>query len=506
VTEGRVEIGAAAPLVCLIVLDGWGLAPPGPGNAVDLAATPVFDDLWARYPHTQLQASGRAVGLPDGQQGNSEVGHTNLGAGRVVMQDLVRIDADIESGAFATNPVLVEACERGRDSALHLLGLVSDGGVHSHVRHLEALMALARDQGVERLHVHAFTDGRDTSPTAGAGFLERISDVATVCGRYFAMDRDGRWERTRRAYDAIVHGLGGRAGDAAEAVRASYAAGVTDEFVEPVVIGDPRAGRIRAGDAAVFFNFRPDRARQLTRALVVPGFDGFDRGSDPPVPHLVQMTEYADDIPAPVAYSNENVSDVLAHVLAAHGAGQLHAAETEKYAHVTYFFDGGAEEREPGEEWQLVASRRDVATYDQAPGMSAAGVADRVCERLASGAERFCLVNFANPDMVGHTGVLPAAIEAVEAVDGCLGRVVAAVRERGGVCLVTADHGNAETMLNADGSPHTAHTTNPVPLIVTRSGAGLRDAGRLADIAPTVLHLLGLPQPAAMDGRSLLVP
>jgi 2,3-bisphosphoglycerate-independent phosphoglycerate mutase len=495
----------AAPLVCLIVLDGWGLAPPGPGNAVDLAETPVFDDLWARYPHTQLEASGRAVGLPEGQQGNSEVGHTNLGAGRVVLQDLVRIDADIESGAFAENAVLREACRRGRDSALHLLGLVSDGGVHSHVRHLEALIRLAAAEGVEHVFVHAFTDGRDTSPTAGAGFLERIPGVVTVCGRYYAMDRDQRWDRTQRAYDAIVHGEAARAGDAAEAVRAAYAAGVTDEFVEPVVIGDPARGRIRSGDAAIFFNFRPDRARQLSRALVEADFDGFDRGPDPPLPHLVQMTEYADDIPAPVAYPNENLSDVLAHVLAAHGAGQLHVAETEKYAHVTYFFDGGAEEREAGEEWRLIASPRDVATYDEAPAMSAEGVAAEVCARLAGGDQRFCLVNFANPDMVGHTGVIPAAVTAVETADACLGRVVAAVHDRGGVCIVTADHGNAETMLNADGSPHTAHTTNPVPLVVTREDVRLRDGGRLADVAPTVLALLGLPQPSEMDGIALLV-
>jgi 2,3-bisphosphoglycerate-independent phosphoglycerate mutase len=493
-----------APLVCLIVLDGWGLAPPGPGNAVDLAATPVFDDLWRRYPHTQVAASGRAVGLPAGQQGNSEVGHTNLGAGRVVLQDLVRIDADIESGRFAENPVLVEACRRGRESALHLLGLVSDGGVHSHVRHLEALIALAAAQGVDSVFVHAFTDGRDTSPTAGAGILERIPGIATVCGRYYAMDRDGRWDRTRRAYDAIVHGEGRRAVDAAAAVREGYADGVTDEFVEPIVVGDPSHGRIGAGDAAVFFNFRPDRARQLVHALVDPRFDGFDRGDDPPRPHLVQMTEYAAEIAAPVAYPSENLSDVLAHVLAAAGVSQLHVAETEKYAHVTYFFDGGAEDREPGEEWRLIQSRRDVATYDLAPAMSAEGVADDVCARLAGGDSRFCLVNFANPDMVGHTGVIPAAVTAVETADRCLGRVVEAVHARGGVCIVTADHGNAETMLNPDGSPHTAHTTNPVPLIVTHRDVRLRDGGRLADIAPTVLRLLDVPQPPVMDGIALL--
>jgi 2,3-bisphosphoglycerate-independent phosphoglycerate mutase len=493
-----------APLVCLVVLDGWGLAPPGPGNAVDLADTPTFDRLWAEYPHTQLDASGRAVGLPDGQMGNSEVGHTNLGAGRVVRQDLVRIDDDIESGAFFRNKPLVDACRHARGSALHLLGLVSDGGVHSHLRHLEALIELARREGVEHVHVHAFTDGRDTSPHGAERYLAGIPSVATVAGRYYAMDRDRRWERAKRAYDAIVHGVGARADDAVEAVRASYAAGVTDEFIEPVVIGDPAHGRIRSGDAAVFFNFRPDRARELSWALTKREFDGFDRGPDPPFPHYVQMTEYADDVAAPVAFPGEDLADVLAQVLASHNVGQLHVAETEKYAHVTYFFDGGSETRCAGEEWELVDSPRDVATYDQKPSMSAEGVADHVVAGLADDRYGFCLVNFANPDMVGHTGVIPAAVEAVETADRCLARVIEAVSARGGVCLVTADHGNAETMLNPDGSPHTAHTTNPVPLIVTDHGVRLREGGRLADIAPTALDLLGVPAPDVMSGESLV--
>jgi len=318
------------------------------------------------------------------------------------------------------------------------------------------------------------------------------------------MDRDRRWDRTQRAYAALVQGAGERAGDAVAALEASYARGVTDEFVEPVVIGDPGRGRVRHGDAAVFFNFRPDRARQLTRALVLPEFGGFDRGSDPPRPHLVQMTEYADDIPAPVAYPGENLTGVLAQVLSSRGIAQLHVAETEKYAHVTYFFDGGAERRAQGEEWQLVDSPRDVPTYDHKPEMSAEGVADRVCEGLAGDRYRFCLVNFANPDMVGHTGVIAAAVTAVETVDGCLARVVDTVRRRDGLCLVTADHGNAETMLNPDGSPNTAHTTNPVPLIVTSPGRRLRAGGRLADVAPTVLELLGIDAPDSMSGRSLL--
>jgi 2,3-bisphosphoglycerate-independent phosphoglycerate mutase len=492
------------PLVCLVILDGWGLAEEGPGNAVRLARTPVFDALWDRYPHSTLEASGRAVGLPDGQQGNSEVGHTNLGAGRVVRQDLVRIDDDIASGAFARNSVLVDACERARGSALHLLGLVSDGGVHSHIDHLLALIELAAGHGVEHVHVHAFTDGRDVSPTSGAGFLERVPGIATVCGRYWAMDRDNRWDRTKRAYDAIVHGVGDRADDAAEAARASYRAGVTDEFVEPTVIGDPARGRIRAGEVAIFFNFRPDRARQLTRALIEPDFDEFDRGADPPLPWYVQMTRYAEAFAAPVAYPPESIAQPLAVALAAAGVQQLHVAETEKYAHVTYFFDGGNEHRQTGEDWQLVDSPRDVPTYDREPAMSAQGVASALCDGLGE-RHRFALVNFANPDMVGHTGVIAAAVEAVETVDACLGRVVQAVDRLGGVCLITADHGNAERMLNPDGSPDTAHTTNPVPLIATREGRRLRDGGRLSDIAPTVLELLGLPLPAEMTGRSLLV-
>jgi 2,3-bisphosphoglycerate-independent phosphoglycerate mutase len=491
------------PPVCLVILDGWGLAPPGPGNAVDLADTPVFDRLWATYPHTQLDASGRAVGLPDGQMGNSEVGHTNLGAGRVVRQDLVRIDDDLESGAFFENPVLVDACRRARGAALHLLGLVSDGGVHSHVRHLHGLLELASRERVGRVHVHAFTDGRDTSPTGGAGFLEGIPGVATVCGRYYAMDRDRRFDRVQRAYDAIVHGIGERADDPVAAVRARYEAGETDEFIQPIVIGDPAHGRIRAGDTAICFNFRPDRVRELTRALIDPSFAEFDRGPEPPLPSFVQMTEYAEDIHAPVAFAGEPLTEVLASILAAAGIAQVHAAETEKYAHVTYFFDGGSEHRQAGEAWELVPSRRDIPTYDRAPGMSAESVAERFCERMASAEIGFGLVNFANPDMVGHTGVIPAAVEAVQTTDRCLARVVETVTGRGGVCLVTADHGNAEVMLNADGSPNTAHTTNPVPFIATRTELRLRDGGRLADVAPTVLDLLGVTRPDAMSGRSL---
>ena len=355
------------------------------------------------------------------------------------------------------------------------------------------------------MHVHAFTDGRDTSPTGGAGYLDGIPGVATVAGRYYAMDRDRRFDRVKRAYDAIVHGIGARADDPVAALRERYAAGETDEFIQPIVIGDPAQGRIRAGDVAIFFNFRPDRARELSRALINPRFAEFDRGPEPPLPFLVQMTEYADDIHAPVAFPGESLTDVLASTLAAAGMAQVHGAETEKYAHVTYFFDGGSEQRRPGEEWVLVDSRRDVATYDLAPQMSADGVAERFCAGIAAPEVRFGLVNFANPDMVGHTGVIPAAVEAVQTADRCLARVVETVDSRGGVCLVTADHGNAEVMLNADGSPNTAHTTNQVPLIVTRHGVRLRDGGRLADVSPTVLALLGVDQPHTMTGTSLVI-
>ncbi len=490
--------------VCLVVLDGWGLAEPGPGNAVDLAETPVFDALWATWPHTTLGASGRAVGLPDGQMGNSEVGHTNLGAGRVVRQDLVRIDDDVESGAFGRNPVFQTAFGHARGGALHLIGLVSDGGVHSHITHLQALIAAARESGVEHVHVHAFTDGRDVSPTSGADFVAQVPGVVTVSGRYWAMDRDQRWDRTKRAYDAMVHGIGAQSENAFDAIERSYHAGVTDEFVEPTIIGDPAHGRIRAGDSVIYFNFRPDRTRQLTRALIQPGFDGFDRGEHPPLPWFVQMTEYSEDFDAPVAYPPEQLSEVLADVLAEAGLGQLHVAETEKYPHVTYFFDGGSEHRRAGEEWSLVSSPRDVATYDLEPEMSAEGITDVLVDRMAAGGLAFVLINFANPDMVGHTGVIPAVITAVETADRCLGRVLAAVEAAGGVALVTADHGNAEQMLLPDGTPQTAHTTNPVPLVVTKAGVTLREGGRLADIAPTVLGLLGIGVPDAMTGRTLM--
>ena len=485
------------PLVTLVILDGWGIAPPGPGNAVELASTPVFDRLWATYAHTSLAASGEAVGLPPGQMGNSEVGHLTIGSGRVLFQDLVRVNLAVRDGSIFVNPALVGAFERARARGgnVHLLGLVSQGGVHSHVDHLLALLELAGQHGMaDRTWVHAFTDGRDVSPHAAVGDLAQVppARIATIVGRYYAMDRDNRVERTDRAVEAILDGVGEAAVDPLAAVSASYARGITDEFVEPVVF--PAAPRLDPDvDAVIFFNFRPDRGRQLSRRLLERGVD------------LTTMTRYAEDIPTPVAFPEQDVAETLAEVLSGAGIGQLHAAETEKYAHVTYFFNGGEETEWKGETRVLVPSPRDVPSYDFAPEMSAAGVAGAVTGAIGDG-YGFCVVNFANPDMVGHTGVIPAVVRAVEAADAALGEVVHATASLGGVCLVTADHGNAEQMLEADGvSPHTAHTTNLVPLVVTAPGLELRPHGTLADLAPTVLELLGMAIPAAMTGRSLVV-
>jgi 2,3-bisphosphoglycerate-independent phosphoglycerate mutase len=483
------------PLVALIILDGWGCAPPGPGNAVEAASTPVFDRLWSVYPHTTLVASGEAVGLPPGQMGNSEVGHLTIGTGRILDQDLQRVNRAVATGALFENEALTAAFrrarQRGRD--VHLLGLVSRGGVHSHVDHLRALLDMAaRERVLERTWVHAFTDGRDVSPTSAADDLRALpaERVATVVGRYYAMDRDARWERTERALGALLMGEGRVAADAASAVQESYAEGVTDEFVEPIVLaGRPR---IAAGDVVIVFNFRPDRVRQLTERLLAAGHD------------VTTMTRYREDFACPAAFAEVDVRETLAEVLFARGLRQLHAAETEKYAHVTYFFNGGREEVWPGEERILVPSPRDVGTYDRKPEMSAREVAARFADAVEGHA--FAVVNFANPDMVGHTGVIPAVVRAVEAVDACLGDVLAAVERSGGVALVTADHGNAEVLLQPDGvSPHTAHTTNPVPFVVTTSRVRLRDDGELSDLAATVLALLGVPQPTAMTGRTLVI-
>jgi 2,3-bisphosphoglycerate-independent phosphoglycerate mutase len=475
------------PLVALVILDGWGCAPPGPGNAVELAATPIFDRLWRTYPHETIAASGEAAGLPPGQMGNSEVGHLTIGSGRRLYQDLMRVDRAVADGSFFRNPALVAAFERGR--RVHLLGLVSHGGVHSHIDHLRALLRFAP----EKTWIHAFTDGRDVSPTSAVHDLALLPEdrIATVVGRYYAMDRDKRWERTQRAYDAVVHHVGAGATDPVAAVQLSYEAGVTDEFIEPIVVEG--APTVEPGDSVIFFNFRPDRARQLTRLLLDHGFD------------VTTMTRYAADLDTPVAFEEQQVHETLAEVLAGHGSTQLHVAETEKYAHVTYFFNGGREEPWPGETRILVPSPR-VATYDLQPEMSADEVADRVVAEIGDG-YAFCVVNFANPDMVGHTGVIPAVVRACEATDRCLGRVVDRVAELGGVSLVTADHGNAEKMLEEDGaSPHTAHTTSTVPLVATIPGAELRTGGEIADLSPTVLELLGLDQPDAMTGRALVNP
>jgi len=499
------------PSLALVILDGWGLAEPGPGNAISLAQTPVFDRLWDGFPHTQLSAQGRDVGLPDGQMGNSEVGHLNLGAGAVVKQDLARIDDAIADGGFFDNEVLLAACERARTSPrgrLHLLGLVSDGGVHSGWEHIEACIELASQEGVPDVVFHAFTDGRDTLPHGGRGYLGELERwlrqagrIGTVSGRYYAMDRDTRWERTKLAYDAIVHAQGLREPSASAAIESSYEREETDEFVKPTVIGDYDG--VAAGDVGLFVNFRPDRARQMTRALSEPGFEEFSRGGAPTV-DLTTMTEYRKGWPYPVAFPEQRPETTLAETISRAGGRQLHVAETEKYAHVTYFFNGGREQELEGEEHCLVESPRDVPTYDHKPEMSAPAAADTFVSHWREGSYRFGIINFANPDMVGHTGVIPAAVKAVETVDEQLGRVLEAVREKGGACIVTADHGNCDHMLEPDGSPNTAHSLNPVPLIVTAEGLRLRDGGILADVAPTALELLGIEQPAAMTGRSLI--
>ena len=477
---------ARFPLVALVVLDGWGCAPAGPGNAVELADTRVFDRLWDEYPHTTLKASGEAVGLPPGQMGNSEVGHLTIGAGRVLDQDLQRINRAIDDGSFFENPALNAAFDKRGE--VHLLGLVSYGGVHSHIDHLRALLRFAP----ERTWIHAFTDGRDVSPHAAVNDLAELprERIATLAGRYYAMDRDKRWERTDRAFRAICLGEGGTADDPIEAVRRSYDEGVTDEFIERTVIrGRPRFAR---ADAGIFFNFRPDRARQLTQKLLEGGFD------------LTTMTRYRDDFDCPVAFEEQKAPETMAEALAEHGIRQLHAAETEKYAHVTYFFNGGREAEWRGETRILVPSPREVGTYDKKPEMSAAEVTERFCEALEHDGYGFAILNFANPDMVGHTGVIPAVVRAVETVDRCLGRVVETVQRLGGVLLITADHGNAEQMLEADGtSPHTAHTSNPVPLIVTDPAARLRDGGELKDLVPTAISYLGITKPLQMTGENL---
>ena len=495
----------------LIIMDGFGIAPPADDNAVTLANTPVLDGLFRDYAHTTLSASGLDVGLPAGQMGNSEVGHTNIGGGRVVFQDLPRISRAIEDGGFFKNEAYNKAMDNclQNGSSLHLYGLLSDGGVHSHIDHLYALLQMAKDKGLTRVYIHCFLDGRDVSPTSGKGFVQALADkcaalgvgrIATVMGRYYAMDRDKRWERVQMAYDAMVYGEGIQNADPVDAVAKSYANGVTDEFVEPVVCD--KDGTIGDNDSVIFFNFRPDRAREITRAIVDPDFDGFQREFFPTT--YVCNTEYDASMPnVLVAWPRVAVKNGLGEYLSGMGMTQLRIAETEKYAHVTFFFNGGVEKQYPGEDRVLVPSPK-VATYDLQPEMSAFEVCDKCVERIESGNYDVIILNFANCDMVGHTGVLEAAVKAVETVDTCVGKVVEATLKMGGIAMITADHGNAEDMKQPDGSPMTAHTTNLVPFILCGAGSELR-TGRLADIAPTILDVLGLACPPEMDGRTLIV-
>ena len=486
------------PAVCLVVLDGWGLAPDGPGNAVALADTPVFDRLWAEHPRTTLTACGEAVGLPAGQMGNSEVGHLNLGAGAIVPQDLLRIDAAVADGSLGENETLRAALQGAE--RVHLIGLVSTGGVHSSEEHLQALIALAAELGVPDLVIHAFTDGRDTSPTSGADSVASIEKVCgehgtgrvgSVIGRYYAMDRDGRSERTAAAFDLLVDGKAEHQADSGEAaVRAAYERDETDEFISATTVGEE--ARIRPDDAVLAFNFRPDRMRQLTTALA----EVVDR--------YTTLTQYDEDWSFPVVFPPQRPAITIGKLIAAAGHAQLHVAETEKYPHVTYFFNGGDEQPYDGEVRELAPSPRDVPTYDHKPEMSAHEATEGFLRHWGKQDFAFAIINFANPDMVGHTGVIEAAVTAVETVDGCLGQIVEAVHGKGGACIVTADHGNADEMLEEDGSPDTAHSLNPVPFIVTAGADALAGEGILADVAPTALALLGVEQPEQMTGRSLL--
>lgn len=506
---------AKQPLL-LMILDGWGIAPAGRYNAAALAKTPNLDALFANYPHTRLSCSGEAVGLPDGQMGNSEVGHLNIGAGRVVYQELTRITKAIKDGDFFENLVLAKTMQTAQTngSALHLLGLLSDGGVHSHLCHLVALLEMAKRQGLTKVYVHAFLDGRDVGPQTAVGYLEEleaaikrigVGKIATVSGRYYAMDRDKRWERISKSYQAMVKHKGAVFTNAVSGVRASYEAGVTDEFVVPFVTAPEAEACVKAGDSMIFFNFRPDRARQLTRAFVDDDFTYFERSQAARPVDFVCMTKYDETIKAAVAFAPETLADTLGKVLADHDLRQLRIAETEKYAHVTFFFNGGEEEPNRGEDRVLIPSPK-VATYDLQPEMSAGLVTDKLLELLDADIYDVLILNFANPDMVGHTGVLSAAVKAMETVDTCVGRIIAKVLALQGTACITADHGNLEKMLDeTNGQPYTAHTTNQVPfLVVSETRRKLRE-GILADIAPTLLELLTIERPEAMTGKSLLI-
>ena len=496
--------------MALIIMDGFATAPANAGNAIEAANTPNLDRLFAAWPHTEIQASGMDVGLPEGQMGNSEVGHTNIGAGRIVYQELTRITKSISDGDFFENPALLSAMENCKEnrSGLHLIGLLSDGGVHSHITHLYGLLEMAKRHGLTKVYVHALLDGRDVSPTSGAGYsealeaeMERIGvgKIASVMGRYYAMDRDNRWDRVEKAYDTMTRGKGKKIDNPAEYVRLSYEEEVTDEFIVPATTD---AGRIEKNDSVIFFNFRPDRAREITRAFVDPDFDGFTRKFFPLT--YICMTQYDATMPnVDVAFKPQKLVNTFGDYISDKGYTQLRIAETEKYAHVTFFFNGGVEKTAEGEDRVLIPSPK-VATYDLKPEMSAVEVKEAVLARLTE--QDVIILNFANCDMVGHTGVFDCAVRAVETVDACVGEVVDAILEKGGVVLVTADHGNADCMYAEDGSPFTAHTTNPVPLLVAGAGdVKLRADGRLADIAPTMLELMGLEKPEEMTGESMIV-
>jgi len=508
--------------VTLIILDGWGVEENPEGSAESRASIPFYRSLIDRYTNAKLVASGEEVGLPEGQMGNSEVGHLNIGAGRIVYQDYTRINIAIRNGELETNPALASVMEgvKASGGVLHFMGLLSDGGVHSDIRHLYALIKTAYARGCSRMAVHAFMDGRDTPPKSGFSYMEALESfisseglsesvrVATVSGRFYAMDRDNRWERVQKAYDAITGGKGSTAASGSEAVSYAYSQGETDEFITPTVIngGDGPAGILKDGDAVVFFNFRTDRAREITRALAIDGFTGFDRQARPRLSGYVCMTEYDETFGLPVAFPPHRLKDIFGEVISRLGLRQLRIAETEKYPHVTYFFNGGEEHPFDGEDRVMVPSPKDVPTYDLKPQMSAYEVTDEMLLRLASGVYDVIILNYANPDMVGHTGVMDAAVKACEVVDGCLARVVPAIEAAGGITFICADHGNVEKMVDpGTGGPFTAHTCGRVPLILAREGYALKQSGKLADIAPTMLDLMGIEKPAAMTGESLLI-
>ncbi|MEM7793997.1 MAG: 2,3-bisphosphoglycerate-independent phosphoglycerate mutase [Cyanobacteria bacterium P01_C01_bin.118] len=513
---------SVSPMV-LVILDGWGHRDEDNGNAINNARTPVMDSLWTVYPHTLIQTSGKDVGLPEGQMGNSEVGHLNIGAGRIVPQELVRISDAVENGSIQENQALLNVCQQVRYNGgkLHLIGLCSEGGVHSHLNHLLGLLNMAKEQDIQDVCIHAITDGRDTQPKAAQTAIQRLQDhidqietgrIVTLSGRYYAMDRDQRWDRIEKVYRVMTDSGLGNGQSALEAIQASYNTDVTDEFIEPVRLA---AGTVQPSDGVIFFNFRPDRARQLTQAFVAPGFSGFERQQLIAPLSFVTMTQYDGSLPVQVAFEPQNLSNILGEVVANHGLKQFRTAETEKYAHVTYFFNGGREDPFPGEERELVSSPQ-VATYDKAPAMSAKAVTDTAITAVGKREYSLVVINYANPDMVGHTGNMDATIQALESVDVQLGRLLDAVGQAGGTTIIIADHGNAEYMWDDEGRPWTAHTTNPVPFILVEGerlkipGRGcevdLRENGCLADIAPTILEILQLPQPQEMTGKSIIQP